>query len=70
MIVIYLALYLSVFIFDILPLVKAKRKKTLFVYLPVFLLTLTVNILYALGMKIPSPAEPVRDAVVRIFGVK
>ena len=69
-IIIYFALYLLIFAFDIVPLIKSKRKKSLTIYLPVFFLTLVINILFSLGVKIPSPAIPVKDVVSRIFGVK
>ncbi len=63
------ALYTLIFIFDIIPQIKEKRKKSLAVYLPVFFLTLAVNILYGLGFDIPSPAVPIKDLVSRIFGL-
>jgi hypothetical protein len=68
--IICILFYIIVFIFDIVPLIKARRKKTLLVYLPVFLLTLVINILFGLGVKIPSPMLPIKNAVSLIFGVK
>lgn len=64
---IYVALYLLVFIFDIVPQIKARRKKSLSIYLPVYFFTLTVNILYSLGFNIPSPAVPIHKLVDSIF---
>lgn len=66
---IYAALYLFVFIFDIVPQIRAKRKKSLAVYLPVYFFTLTVNVLYGLGVNIPSPAVPIKELVDKIFGL-
>lgn len=65
-------LYLAILIFDIIPLMKKKRdnKKSLLIYMPVFLFTLVINILYGLGVKIPSPAEPVKDIIIWILGIK
>lgn len=62
------ALYTLIFIFDVVPQIKAKRKKSLAVYLPVFFFTLAINILYGLGFAIPSPAVPIQALVERIFG--
>lgn len=62
-------LYVLIFIFDIIPQIRAKRKKSLAVYLPVFFFTLTINVLYGLGFTIPSPAVPIKALVDRIFGM-
>jgi hypothetical protein len=49
---------------------KRDNKKSLLIYMPVFLFTLVINILYGLGVKIPSPAEPVKDIIIWILGIK
>lgn len=66
---IYSALYILIFAFDIVPLIKSKRKKSLWVYLPIFAVTLAVNILFSIGTKIPNPTAPLKDLVSRMFGL-
>jgi hypothetical protein len=69
-IVITLFLYAGVFVFDFIPLLKKKNGKVILIYLPIFLLTLAMNILYGLGFDIPSPADPIKNLVSSIFGLK
>lgn len=68
--IISLFLYTGVLIFDIMPLIKKNSGRFMLIYLPVFLLTLTINVLYGLGVNIPSPADPIKDIVSSIFGLK
>jgi hypothetical protein len=65
---IYLVLFTLIFIFDVVPLLKAKAKKPLLIYIPVFLMTFAVCILSGLDVRIPSPAIPIKNAVTWIFG--
>ena len=65
-----LALYLAVILFDLAPMIKNGKKKALYVYIPVFVLTLAVHILYGFGVEIPGPSKPIREAVGWILGVK
>jgi hypothetical protein len=69
-IIICLFLYAGIFIFDMLPLMKKKNGKVILIYLPIFLFTLTVNVLYGLDFDIPSPADPIKNFVSSIFGLK
>lgn len=69
-VVIYVFLYLAIILFDVIPLIKKKRKKALLIYIPILLLTLVINILHGMGVKIPSPAEPIKEIVNGIFGTK
>ena len=69
-IAICILLYLFIVIFEVIPLIKSKKKKTLLIYIPTLLFTLTINILFAMGVNIPSPANPIKDAVTLIFGIK
>lgn len=66
----FLVFYTVLLIVDAVPLIKAGDKATLLFYIPVCLITLAINILFSLGMNIPSPAVYIKEAVSRIFGVK
>jgi hypothetical protein len=64
-----LALFAGVFIFDLIPQIKTKDKVLNIIYIPVFLLTLIINILYGLHVKIPSPAGPIKELVDKLLGI-
>ena len=69
-IIICLFLYACVLVFDMIPLIKKKERKVVLIYLPIFLFTLTVNILYGLGFDIPSLATPIQYFVNTVLGLK
>jgi uncharacterized membrane protein len=69
-IIICLFFYAGVFVFDMIPLIKKKDGKVILIYLPIYLFTLAVNVLYGLGFDIPSPADPIKNLVSSIFGLK
>lgn len=66
-IILSLFLYAGVFIFDFIPQIKNRNFKTVYLYIPIFLFTLVVNILYGLGFDIPSPYYPIKDLVYSLF---
>jgi type III secretory pathway component EscR len=68
--VMYIFLYIAIIVFEIRPMIKKKNKKALYIYLPVVVLTLTINILYGLGIYIPSPVKPVKDLVTQVLRLK
>jgi hypothetical protein len=62
--------YALIFIFDLLPMMKKKEWKALFLTLPVFMITYITSILYALNIDIPSLANPIKEVVVTMFKLK
>ncbi len=66
-ILICLVLYLFVFLLDMMPALKKKNIKLTAIYIVVFVTTLTVNLLYGLGIHIPSPAPPIVHLIQSIF---
>lgn len=64
-----LLLYAGVFVFDFIPQIRNKNFKAVYLYIPVFLLTLVVNILYGLGFNMPSPYYPLKDIINSLFGL-
>lgn len=70
LLIIYLALYLLIFIFDIKPLFKAGKKRTMSVYLTIFILTLVINILFESGVKFPSIGMFISTIIDQVFKVK
>lgn len=65
----YIILYIVIIIFDVIPFIKNKDKKVLYIYMPILLVTLTINILYGFGVKIPSPIKPISEILTKIFGI-
>ena len=66
----FLLIYAAVIFFELIPMIKKKDKKALWIYIPVLIITLTVNILHGAGMKIPSLSQPVKAAITKIFKLK
>ncbi len=69
-IVIYIALYGFLLFADLIPAIKKKEKKALYFSIPVYLLTLAINIMMALGTNIPSPNGPIIQIINSIFHVQ
>ena len=63
-----LLLYAVLFALDLRLFIKKKDRKVLLIYLPIFIFTLTVNVLYGLGYHIPSPADPIKIFITSITG--
>ncbi len=70
LVAICIVLYFAIYLFDLRLLIKKKEKKSLFFYIPIFLITFVINILFELGVDIPSPAGPIKDLVNLIFGLQ
>jgi predicted PurR-regulated permease PerM len=70
--VIVILLFAGVMAFDFAPQMKRPdaRRKDAAVYLALIALSFTVLLLYSLHVTIPSPAEPITDAVKSLFPIK
>lgn len=53
-ILIFLFFYAIVLFVDLIPLIRKKEKKSLYLSIPVFLLTLAVNVMAGLGFQFPT----------------
>ena len=51
---IYLFLYVLFFFIDLLPLIRKKEKKALFIYIPIFILTFAADIMISFAFKLPT----------------
>lgn len=69
-ILICLFLYGILFVADIIPTIKKKEWKTLYVSLPIYAVTLVLNILIGIGIKIPSPNKAIESFLTSIFQIK
>jgi len=62
-----LVLYAILIFIDLTPLIKKKKRKALYLSIPVYLLTLTVNLMSGLGFKFPSFNIMIQQAIASIF---
>ena len=57
-------------IFDLIPLFQQKKWKSCWIYIILFCVAYTIHLLFLLGIKVPSPSQPIQKIVSFIFGVK
>lgn len=62
--------YVFFILVDVIPIVKNQRWKVLTVYTIFFIMAYTFSVLTELGVKIPSPAGPLKQIVTAIVGSK
>lgn len=60
--------YLTFLLVDIIPIVKSKQWKVMIIYSTLIITAYTFTVLNELGVKIPSPSDPIRLIVTSIFG--
>lgn len=68
MILLVLISYGLLAVYEFLPLYKQKLWKDFWVNAVIYLLSLTIAVLMSLGIKIPSPEAPIREAITSMFG--
>ncbi len=67
---IYAVLYAVLIFFDLIPAIKKKDKKSLYFSIPVYLLTLGINVMIALGVNIPRFHEPIKQIINSVFHIQ
>lgn len=63
-------IYLAFIIFDLKPLAKNKEFKAFWFYTILLIVTYVVHILTAIGVDVPSPAEPIAKGIGALFNVR
>jgi len=66
-IVVVLVLYGIFILIDLIPLMKKKKKKALYLSIPIYLLTLIVNLMSGLGFKFPCFNVMIQHTIDSIF---
>jgi hypothetical protein len=61
-------LYLFYIINDLIPVYKTERRNVFWVYLSLFVFSYVLFILIINEVKLPSPAKPLKEIVISIFG--
>jgi hypothetical protein len=65
--VIIVLLYAFLICFDLIPVIKKKEKKALFLSIPVYILTLVINIMTGLGFNFPPINDMITQMITSIF---
>lgn len=60
--------FLLFIIFDLIPIFHKKKWKVFWVYTILISFSYVIHILLTIGVKIPSPADPIKKLVSSIFG--
>lgn len=68
MLILALAGYFFLVIFDLKPLYKKKFWRDFWVDAVLGFFSLTIAILLCLGVKFPSPVKPIRDFIISMLG--
>lgn len=55
---------------DIIPIYQNKQWKLFWVYSAMMVFVYVLSTLLGVGVKLPSPATPLRNAIATIFGVQ
>lgn len=55
---------------DVIPIFQNKQWKLFWVYSAMMVVVYVLSIFIASGKRLPSPADPLKNAVTAIFGVK
>lgn len=63
-------LFVSIFIFDYLPILKANDKKTSWVYGVLFVSSFIVLALLAINVTVPSPSGPIKFFITSVLKLK
>jgi hypothetical protein len=66
-VLIVLVFYIVLLVVDLIPLFKSKKKKILYLFVPVYLITLTLNIIYSLGGNLIYLGPILQKLIISIF---
>lgn len=68
MVIAIVLFYILICIIELVPLIKKKRKKEIWVYSSIITIAFTLSILLSMGVKIPGPTEPIKRFVFAAIG--
>lgn len=70
MIPLYTFVFAGFILFDLLPIVQTKRWKVFCIYTTLLAVSIVLNVLYALNIKLPSPAGFIKRVISLIFNME
>lgn len=62
--------YIILVFFELIPIYRGKDKKLFWVYTMILILTYLIHMLIIIGIKVPSPADPIKYFIITILGLK
>lgn len=68
MVILITVVYIFIIVFDLIPLYHKKEKRVFWIYIFLITAAWTLNILVEIGVKIPSPAPPIKNIIKTIVG--
>lgn len=68
MLILCTMVYILFLCIDIIPILKNKERKMLIIYSIIITTAYVCTVLSELGVKIPSPANPLKDIITTIVG--
>lgn len=60
-------IYIIIIIIEIIPMVRDKKRSMIFTYITLMAISLILNVLLSLEVKIPSPASAIERVVIAII---
>jgi hypothetical protein len=70
LIALYTIIIFFFIIFDLIPLFHQKKWKVFWVYTILISFSYVIHVLFTMGVKLPSPAVPIKKVVSFIFGLQ
>lgn len=68
MLILCTAVYVSFVLIDVIPIVKNKQWKIFVIYSTLTVTAYILTVLTELGIKLPSPSNPIKEIVTTIIG--
>lgn len=59
--------YIMLVVFELVQIYKDKDKKLFWIYSIILFITYIIHILFIIGIKIPTPSDPIKNIITGIF---
>lgn len=59
--------YILLVVFELIQIYRSKNKKLFWIYSIILIITYIIHILFIIGVKVPTPAEPIKNIISKIF---
>ena len=67
MIIILTSVYGLFLLLDFIPIYRSKNRKLIWLYLSLMVFSYMITFLIGLGVKIPSPAPPIKNIIISLI---
>lgn len=65
--IVFLAILAFLIVTDLVPIYKERHRKVFWIYTVLITISCVINVLFVLGIKVPSPAVPLQKLVKLIY---